>query len=237
MEVNIKDCNKEAGNDVSFQASNDLGGTSSNLGASTGGMLQGIVAPSVLTGTTNLTFGEVEGRLGLIIRFFKRISMFFTHPVADTNYKYNFISRIITTYEDRYWSLIKVNENGQVYFKLFRGWWGRFLYKFGIVRGSDLYWDSVPPRDELASTLGLTHLQIEHMIKKDLEKRASIKNIKELCTTDPDNLKMIAELDKLDKGIQIDDTKQDDGAMMAQTFTVSGSGTYSGPTGGASGPP
>ena len=222
MEANIKDCNEGAGNDVSFQAS-------SNLGAATKGVLHGRLAPSVLAGTsTNLTLGEVEDRPGLIIQFFKRISMFFTHPVSETNYKYNFISRIITTYEDRYWSLIKVNENGQVYFKLFRGWWGRFLYRLGVVRGSDLYWDSVPPRDELASTLGLTYLKIECMIKKDLEKRASIKNIRELCTTDPDNLKMIAELDKLDKGSNIDNNEgKDAGAMLAPAFQVAGSGTYS----------
>ena len=229
MEANIKDCKEVASNDVEgVQASNDLGG----IGQATGGFLHGLLSPSVLSGTSTGANYSGEAQVApnprILTRIFQRISMFFTQPVLESSYKYNFISRIITTYEDRYWSIIKVNENGQVYFKLFRGWWGgRLLYKCGIRMGTKLHWDSVPPRDELASTLGVTHLQIEFMIKRDTVRRASIKNIKLLCTTDPDNLKMIAELDKLDKGTQVDDTKQDVGAMMLPAFTVAGSGTYS----------
>jgi len=228
MEANIKDCGNSNVVD-NIQVSND----SEELGPLTGGMFQGITSqlPSIIStsGTSAGTnFGDVERRPRILTRIFQRISMFFTHPVLESSYKYNFISRIVNTYEDRYWSIIKVNENGQVYFKIFRGWWGgRLLYKCGILRGTKLYWDSVPLREKLESTLGSTYLQIEHMMKKDLERRNSVKNVKELCKTDPDNLKMIAELDKLDKGTQIDDIRQDAGVMVGPAVTVAGSGTYS----------
>ena len=217
------------GNEVETVSIGNLGGGSvGNIG-----IMPDVSNPQIVTNTgTNYTdqYDQSGKEPRVFIKFWKRILMFFNRPVMQSNYVYNFISRIVTTYEDRYWSLIKVNENGQVYFKLFRGWWGgRFIYKFGIRRETELYWDSIPPREKLEATLGATYLCIEGMIKKDLEKRTSIKNIKELCKTDPDNLKMIAELDKLDKGTQVDDTKQDAGVLFASSFRVAGSGMYHSP--------
>ena len=204
-----------------------------------------IVAPNVTVGGqvnvgpvtlgtsagTNLTFAspyEESDTLkdtGNEPNLLKRIYMFLTRSVNESNHIYTFVSNTITVHADRYWSVIRVNEQGQVYYKVFRGWFGgRWLYRCGILRGYSLYWESVPSREKLESTLGLTHLKVEEMISKDKKRRKNIEFVKEICKTDPDNLKIIAELDKLDKGIN---ESYDEGASVA--FAVSGAGTGSGP--------
>ncbi len=153
----------------------------------------------------------------------KRIYMLLTRSVNETNYKHNFVSNTTTLYPGRYWSVIRVNEQGQVYFKVFRGWFGgRWLYRCGLFRGQTIYWESVPSREKLESTLGLTHLKIEEVISQDKKRHENIEFIKAICKTDPDNLKIIAELDKLDKGV---DVSYNEGVA----FSVSGSGTGPGP--------
>ena len=152
----------------------------------------------------------------------KRIYMLLTRSVNESNYKFNFVSNTITVHADRYWSVIRVNEQGQVYFKVFRGWFGgRWLYRCGILRGYTLYWESVPSREKLESTLGLTHLKIEEMISQDKKRRENVEFVKAICKTDPDNLKIIAELDKLDKGVDVSYNSD-------VSFTVSSPGTVSG---------
>lgn len=153
----------------------------------------------------------------------KRIYMFLTRSVNESTYKHDFVSSIITVHADRYWSVIRVNEQGQVYFKVFRGWFGgRWLYRCGILRGYALYWESVPAREKLESTLGLAHLRVEEMISQDKKRLENVDFIKAVCKTDPDNLKMIAELDKLDKGIDVSYNPN-------VAFTASSSGAGSGP--------
>ena len=188
------------------------------------------VGPAVLGTSTgdssNFAFAESETMkdAGREPSLLKRIYMFLTRSVNESNYKYNFVNNTITVHADRYWSVIRVNEQGQVYYKVFRGWFGgRWLYRCGILRGYSLYWESVPSREKLESTLGLTHLKIEEMISQDKKRLENVKFINEICKTDPDNLKIIAELDKLDKGL---DVSHNEGT--ASFAVASSSGTVSG---------
>jgi len=179
--------------------------------------------PNQFTFTTPYEEPETLKDAGREPNLLKRLYMFLTRSVNENNYTHHAsISNIITVHPDRYWSVIRVNEQEQVYYKVFRGWFGgRWLYRCGILRGYDLYWESVQSREKLESTLGLTHLKIEEMIKKDKKRLEKIDFVKAICKTDPDNLKIIAELDKLDKGI---DQSYDEGVA----FTVSSPGTVSG---------
>jgi len=159
---------------------------------------------------------------------FQRMYMRATRSINESNYKYKFVTHKVTSYEDKYWSVVRVNEEGHVWYKVFRGWWGgRFLYRCGILRGYSLYWESIPKREKLEATLGAAYLGVDQTITDDKKRRKQIKFIQETCKTDPDNLKMISELDKLDKGVGVEDGPTGD--MYAQQFTVSGSGTFSGP--------
>ena len=191
---------------------------SATLGVSTGGT----VSSNQFTFSTPYAEPESLQDAAKDPGILKRIYMFLTRSVNESNYKHDFISNIITVHADRYWSVIRVNEQGQVYYKVFRGWFGgRWLYRCGILRGYTLYWESVLSREKLESTLGLAHLKIEELIKQDKKRLEKVEFIKAICKTDPDNLKIIAELDKLDKGIEVSHTQE-------VAFAVSSPGTVSG---------
>lgn len=222
----------EINNDISQSGSVTIpasAGIGSNVGggpAETPVLTPGNYPNLLIGGGTNFTTTGMESPYYKKPNVFQRIYMRLTRSINESNYKHDSISYKLITYDDKYWAVIRANESGLVWFKVFRGWrGGQLLYRCGILRGLSLYWESVPQREKIEATLGAACLKVEETIRKDQKRRKQIAFIKETCKTDPDNLKMIAELDKLDKGIPTEETKVD---MYAPQFTVSGSGTYSG---------
>jgi hypothetical protein len=99
-----------------------------------------------------------------------------------------------------YWSLIKVyEEDDTVYFKLMKGHiFKRIFWRFWNFYFADGF-DAAEKRDNLEATLGMAYLKIDELIEVKDKDRSHAKFVKNMMKTDPDNLKMIAGLDTLDR--------------------------------------
>jgi hypothetical protein len=96
-----------------------------------------------------------------------------------------------------YWAVLKVYEDSElVYCSLNHGHrWKRLLWHLP-------YWDFTffeSFGDTLESKLGNAYLKMDKMIEADKGSKGHSKFVKDMVKTDPENLKMIAGLDKLDK--------------------------------------
>jgi hypothetical protein len=101
-------------------------------------------------------------------------------------------------YKGRYYALIKVYEdNDEVYYSINRGRGLKWMTWY--LPWWEFRFEGVKPRESLEATLGVTYLKIDQTLEAMKENKKHAKFVKDILKTDPDNLKMIAELDKLDK--------------------------------------
>ena len=119
----------------------------------------------------------------------------------------------LTGHGDGFWSEIRIYDNDYIRFQLHRG--SRFkklLFWMGLSdgpkdsEGQRAAWDSIgthqlDPGYKLESNLGKTYLLIDEMIAGEMKDEEHRKFIRGIADTDPENLKMIAGLKKLDEGM------------------------------------
>jgi hypothetical protein len=130
-----------------------------------------------------------------------------------------------------YWSLIRVYEyDDTVSFKLMKGsWFKRIFWRpwhhwfaGGFITGEE--------RGSLEVALGSVYLEIDERIELREKKKTHGKFVKNMMKTDPDNLKMIAGLDTLDKATKPAEAPKASGTVSSLSptskFTVAGTGTF-----------
>jgi hypothetical protein len=101
-------------------------------------------------------------------------------------------------YKGGYYVLIKVYEDtDEVYYSINRGRGWKWMTWY--APWWDFQWKLADSRDTLESTLGAMYLKVDTSLESMNANKKHAKFVKDILKTDPDNLKMISELDKLDK--------------------------------------
>lgn len=128
------------------------------------------------------------------------------NTVAEYDREYE-VEKVVKQHSKSYYYVLSVSDVDDVFFKIYRGnkvaWW---LHKtFGAVPsnaedigGDD--WNTVRKRTHLPATLGAAHKDIDDAIAEHKEVVEHDKYVAELLETEPENLKMIGDLEKLQEG-------------------------------------
>lgn len=133
------------------------------------------------------------------------------------------VTTIKTKHDRGFWSLVRIHQDDFVDYKLMRGRWSWFKYTFfrisphSVVGNDRNHWycldDQFEKDYKLEVNLGKAFLKIDELIynvvREEAEEVEEIRQkirhrcfIKDLAKTDPENLKMIAGLKKLDDGLK-----------------------------------
>ena len=143
----------------------------------------------------------------------------------------NEVTKKVKYHSKGYYYVISVSDTDDVFYEVYNG--GRVAYLFHKVLGVSTYpqtnvdghrhYNSVRKRTHLPATVGATYLKIDKLIE---EHKASLEHndyAKGILETEPDNLKMIEGLEKLQEGEPEDDASG--GASLPYSSHLSGAGT------------
>jgi hypothetical protein len=149
------------------------------------------------------------------------------------------VSRIVKR-EKGYFYVISVDACDEVFYRVWKG--GRIPYYFAKIfgrfgrdiEGNNGTYQSVTKRSHLPATLGSAYDMIHADIDEDRKQRNHGKYVADMLTTPPENLKMIGDLERLDKG-DPDAEPMPQPPLNGAAFGISGNGyTYAmGASGGA----
>ncbi len=135
----------------------------------------------------------------------------------DKNYDKEYeVTKIIKKHSKGYYYIISVSDKDDVFFQIYHGGWIAYLWHklLGVPRplecpiaggagpraGDDRdNWNSVRKRTHLPATLGAAYLEIDDTIEAHKEVVEHDEYAKELLKTEPENLKMIEGLERLER--------------------------------------
>ena len=105
---------------------------------------------------------------------------------------------------------------------------GIFLYKLGLNKKHNVKeWNTSSKYDKLEATLGAAYIAIEKEVDALIRRKDHKKFVKDILNTDPDNLKMISELKKLDGQVEdISVYSNLPSQRLSSSVRVAGQGTY-----------
>ena len=152
------------------------------------------------------------------------------------------VSRIVKRSKG-YFYVISVDATDDVFFRVWKV--GMFPYmiakmfkRFGRdIDGNRESWNSVTKRTHLPATLGSAYEKVDEAIKEDIGNLEHDRYVKDMLKTDPENLKMIGGLERLQEG-DVDGPEEDlnvgtshsvGGVYSNQLAVTSGNSVYTGP--------
>lgn len=151
------------------------------------------------------------------------------------------VAQITKKHSKNYWYTISVNDTEDVLYNVYRSgnlvhWWFKLTGKepkLGALSDVSGGWVSVKKRTHLPATLGAAYQEIDKAIAGHKEIMEHDEYLTEMLKTEPENLKMIEGLEKLEEG-EPDDPNVTYATGPGQIYTYSnnvaigGTGTYSG---------
>lgn len=116
------------------------------------------------------------------------------------------VTRLVKRAKNGYFFVITVNVKDDVHYRVWKGGWFPYVVAKAFkafprdINGRKSTWNTVTKRSHLPATLGSAYEMIDKAIKGDMEDHDHNLYIKELLVVDPENLKMIGGLEKLQEG-------------------------------------
>jgi hypothetical protein len=161
-----------------------------------------------------------EGPLAEALLSLKQSNMFISNLITSPNYILNGtkqaeyhreyeVEKITKPHSKGYYYTLSVSDTDDVFFQVFNGskiayWLHKLTGKEPIntVQVGNVHnsWGTVRKRTHLPATLGAAHTTIDEAVEAHKEALAHDDYVAGLLQTDPDNLKMIEGLEKLQEG-------------------------------------